>query len=319
MRTPCQVLVTGASGFVGSALCESLVGEGFSVKAAVRRMPANPIAGEVISVDLCDQESMTSHLAGVDCVVHLAGRAHVLNDQVQNPLELFRVANVETSLALARSAIAAGVKRFVFVSSIGVNGATTSAEAFNENSAVSPVAAYAHSKLEAEVALQALVQGTTMELVVVRPPLVYAASAPGNFARLLSLVEKNIPLPFARLGNRRTMISLGNLVDFLTLTIAHEKASNQLFLISDCQSVSTGQIVEALSVGMGQKARLFYMPGLLMKFALTLAGKKGIYTQLFSSLEVDSRKAQNLLGWIPREKPVEALIEAGKSYKQRRP
>ncbi|WP_027918201.1 NAD-dependent epimerase/dehydratase family protein [Pseudomonas sp. URMO17WK12:I7] len=310
-------MVTGASGFVGRHLCESLVQRDFSVKAAVRREPDLALAGDVVQLDLMDQVAVQQSLVDVDCVVHLAGRAHVLNDQVADPLAAFRQANVETTLALAEAALAAGVKRFIFVSSIGVNGNETTGQAFTEQSDVAPAADYAVSKLEAEQALDRLLAGTSMQLVVVRPPLIYDAGAPGNFARLLSLVAKGLPLPFAALDNRRSLVSLNNLISFLMLVITHDKAAGQLFLIADGASVSTRQIVSSLAIGMGRKARCFYMPKLLARLLLSAVGRRAMYVQLFNSLEVSTSKARDLLGWMPVEEPEAALAEAGRKHAKR--
>ncbi len=317
MVAPCRVMVTGASGFVGRHLCESLVQGGFSVKAAVRREPGQPLAGDVVHLDLLDHATVQQSLTDVDCVVHLAGRAHVLNDQVVDPLAAFRQANVETTLVLAKAALAAGVRRFIFVSSIGVNGNETTGQVFTEESEAAPTADYAVSKLEAERALHSLLAGADMQLVIVRPPLIYDACAPGNFGRLLSLVAKGLPLPFAALDNRRSLVSLNNLINFLTLVITHEKAAGQLFLIADGVSVSTRQLVKSLAVGMGRKARFFYMPKLLAKLLLTALGRPGMYVQLFSSLEISTGKARDLLGWTPVEEPETALAKAGRKHVRR--
>ncbi len=318
MSTACRVYVTGASGFVGRSLCRSLVQGGFSVTCAVRRDPGRVLAGHVVQVDLLNLASVSQSMSDIDCVIHLAGRAHVLDDRVSDPLAAFRLANVETTLVVAKAALAAGVKRFVFVSSIGVNGNETAGQAFDEQAAPAPVADYAVSKLEAERALRALLDGTDMELVIVRPPLIYDAHAPGNFARLLRLVEKGLPLPFAGLNNRRDMVSLANLVDFLTLTVRHEKAAGELFLIADGVSVSTRQIVDCLARGMGRGARCFYMPRLLTQGLLSLVGRRGMYVQLFSSLEVSTDKARKLLGWQPLQTPSDALVAAGKEFSHRK-
>lgn len=317
MTSACRVYVTGASGFVGKSLCQSLVQGGYSVISAVRRTPDHALAGEVVNIDLLDCASVTQSMQRVDCVIHLAGRAHVLNDQATDPMAAFRVANVETTLMVARAALAAGVKRFVFVSSIGVNGSETGGQAFTEQSAPAPVADYAVSKLEAERALQELLEGSTLELVIVRPPLIYGAHAPGNFARLLRLVQKGLPLPFGSLCNRRSIISLGNLVDFLTLTVHHPKAAGELFLIADGSSVSTRQIVQYLAHGMGRSVRCFPMPSVVARAALTLLGRRGIFVQLFGSLEVSTHKATTLLGWQPVESTPHGLVAVGKAFTQR--
>lgn len=317
MAFPCRVMVTGASGFVGSHLCASLVQDGFAVKAAVRRQPDHPLAGDIVQLDLLDQAVVADSLGDVDCIIHLAGRAHVLNDRVSDPLAAFRLANVETTLVVAKAALAAGVKRFIFVSSIGVNGNETAGGALTEDSAPAPTADYAVSKLEAERALCSLLADTGMELVIIRPPLIYDVNAPGNFARLLRLVEKGLPLPFAALNNRRSLVSLNNLINFLTLAITHEKAAGELFLIADSVSVSTREIVRSLAAGMGRRARFFFMPKQLARLLFTSLGRPGMYIQLFCSLEISTDKARGLLGWVPVEQPSIALAEAGRKYVQR--
>lgn len=312
-----RVFVTGASGFVGRRLCQQLVVDGHSVKAAIRKHPAETVAGELIVVDLLDSESLARAMQDVDAVVHLAGRAHVLDDRAADPLTEFRQANVDTTLAVARAAITAGVKRFVFISSIGVNGAETSGQPFNETMVPRPNAAYALSKLEAEQKLGELFACVTCELVIIRPPLVYDACAPGKFARLLRLVEKGLPLPFAGVGNRRCMVSLFNLVDFITLALIHERAAGEVFVIADGESVSTQQIVELLASGMGHRARFFFVPSPLMGALLRLLGRSSMHTQLYGSLEVDTSKAKRLLGWVPRQSASQGLINAGQRFKTR--
>lgn len=315
MMSPCRVMVTGASGFVGKRLCQALTAGGMQLTAVVRREVTEPLAGEILLTDLLDAERVTSAMHGIDCVVHLAGRAHMLDDRAEDPLAAFRQANVETTLAVAAAAIAAGVKRFVFVSSIGVNGSQTAAAAFSEHSTPSPAADYAVSKLEAEQALQALLAGSSTELVIVRPPLIYDASAPGNFARLLKLVDKGLPLPFAVSSNRRSMISLNNLISFLMLVISHDKAAGQLFVIADGASFSTRQIVDLIAQGMGRKARFFYVPQTAVRLLLSALGRQGMYIQLYCSLEVNVARARELLGWKPVEDPSSALMAAGREYR----
>lgn len=311
-----QVLVTGASGFVGRQLCHDLLQAGFTVKAAMRKLPAHPVAGEPLVVDLGDSDAMNIAMRGVDVVVHLAARAHVLDDRSSDPLAAFRQANVVTSLSVARSAVAAGVKRFIFVSSIGVNGAETTGLPFSESMQPQPNALYAVSKLEAEQQLEALFAGHDTELVIIRPPLVYDAAAPGNFSRLLWLVGKKWPLPFAFVNNRRSMISLGNLTNFIGLAIKHESAAGELFVIADGESLSTRQIVQSLALGMGYRARLFFVPRLAMSGLLRLVGRHNIFSQLYGSLEVDTSKAERVLGWVPPEAPRQALAAAGRRFKE---
>jgi nucleoside-diphosphate-sugar epimerase len=251
----------------------------------------------------------------VDVVVHLAARAHVLQEGVADPLAEFRRVNVDGALSLARQSIANGVKRFIFISSIGVNGGFTSGQAFTENSPEAPHADYAQSKQEAERALKTLAEGSGMELVVIRPPLVYAANAPGNFRRLLKLVASGLPMPFGSVNNRRTMVALPNLVDFINACIQHPAAANETFLVSDSQSISTGEMARLLSQGMGKTTMLLPVPDALMKWTAKLAGKSNLYVQLCCSLEVDNAKARRLLNWQPPLTAQAALVQVGSQYK----
>lgn len=314
-----NILVTGAAGFIGAALAESLATRfGYNVSGSIRHIPVSKAkAYSLISVGGVSKSTDWSFaLRHIHVVIHLAARAHVLGDDV-DALAEFRSVNVEGALALARQALAAGVKRFIFISSIGVNGAQTFNEPFNESCAPAPHADYALSKLEAEQSLSALVKDTAMELVIIRPPLVYAGHAPGNFQRLLKIVASGAPLPFATVSNQRSMIALENLVDFIALCVEHPAAANQLFLTSDGNDVSTTEIVRYLAAGMNQKARLFSVPNALMSCGASLLGKQAIYSQLYGSLAIDSSKARALIGWKPKKTPAKALFEAGRDFKRR--
>lgn len=307
-----RLLVTGANGFIGTALCQHLVLGDFSVHGLVRGEGPG-IGGVTYHLgSLDDQTVLRECLAGVDCVIHLAGRAHVMREEKGDPLTAFRVVNRDATLELARIAQEAGVKRFVFISSIGVNGAETSARPFDEFSSPKPHADYAISKLEAEEGLKTLLKGTETELVIVRPPLVYGVDAPGNFGRLLKLVATGLPLPLGRANNRRSIISLENLVSFISLCIEHPAAAGQLFLVSDGRDISTAQMVGSLAQGMGKKPLMLPVPDALLKVGARLLGKEPLYTQLYSSLQVDSSKARSLLGWKPQENTLEALEKIGR-------
>ncbi|WP_408698867.1 NAD-dependent epimerase/dehydratase family protein, partial [Acinetobacter baumannii] len=256
----------------------------------------------------------TESLDDIHVIIHLAGRAHILNEKVKDPLQEFRKVNVEGTLELAKQALENKVKRFIFISSIGVNGSSTNGKAFSEQDVPQPHADYAVSKLEAELALQKLFEGTETELVIIRPPLVYAAHAPGNFARLLKLASTNIPLPFIGVNNKRTFVALENLVNFIECCITHPLAKNELFLIADTESLSTKQLVTYLRQGMQKKANLIYIPHFVMKLGALGIGKIKLYEQLFGSLEVDSSKARTLLGWQPPLSAVSAIQKAGNEY-----
>lgn len=319
LRELMKVLITGASGFVGRAVFGALkLNSEYEVRGTAR---ANTKQKNDSLIEIGDISAVTGWSAAlheVDVVVHLAARAHVLNDNSADPLAEFRRVNVDGALALAEQALTAGVKRFVFISSIGVNGTQTTTEAFDESSVLAPQFDYALSKLEAEQGLKSLLQGTEMELVIIRPPLVYSGHAPGNFQRLLKLVASGAPLPFASVNNQRSLVALDNLVDFIACCVEHPAAANELFLISDGIDVSTPEMLGYLSEGMGQKPRALSLPNGLMRWGATLLGKKTLYTQLCGSLVVDSSKARELLGWQPPVTPREALIKAGHEFKASR-
>lgn len=306
-----RLLITGATGFVGATLVQNIKSI-YNITVLVRtqsnELPATIqqlVAKNIFEVDLPDN---------IDVIIHLAGRAHILNDQLLDPLDEFRKVNVDGTLQLARQALEKKVKRFIFISSIGVNGSVTTQQPFTEDSIPQPHADYAVSKLEAEQELKKLFAGSDTELVIIRPPLVYAAHAPGNFARLLKLVTTNLPLPFAGTSNKRSFVALENLVDFIQTCIEHPNAANQTFLVADQESISISELVQYLKQGMGKKARFIYLPQPLMKLGAACIGKSKLYEQLFESLEVDTSKAQNLLGWKAPISTQQAMLKAGQDY-----
>ena len=311
-------LITGANGFIGRALCDHLSALGLSVRGSSRH-PVSSQGDWVQITDIDGHTDWSQALRGCDVVVHTAGRAHVLREQEANPLNQFREVNVEGTLNLARQAMDAGVRRFVFISSIGVNGLQTAPGfPFTEASAPQPQQAYAQSKFEAEQALRELLADQAMELVIVRPPLVYAANAPGNFARLLGLVGKRLPLPLGRVDNARSMIALQNLVGFLELCLTHPAAANETFVIADGQDVSTTQLVELLAQGMGHRAKLLPVPAWALRGGLALLGRKGLGQQLCGSLQIDASKARTLLGWQPEICAADALRDSARQWLQSR-
>ncbi|SCZ27834.1 Nucleoside-diphosphate-sugar epimerase [Pseudomonas sp. NFACC48-1] len=318
MRPTKRVLLTGSTGFVGSRL-HAVLGSTYSVVAASRSPQIASDGSQTIGVgDLSSETGWAHVLQGVDCVVHVAGRAHKLNDKREDPLLEFRKVNVEASLNLAQQAYEAGVKRFVFISSIGVHGASTTAgRSLDELSPLIPHADYALSKLEAEKGLKDISIKNGMELVIVRPPLIYAGHAPGNFGALLKLVSSGLPLPFWGVKNKRSMIALENLVDLVSLCVVHPAAANQTFLASDGIDVSTPQIIRYLAKGMGYEARLFPVPDGVISSVARLLGRKTTYDQLYGSLVIDSSKVRSLLGWTPPIAPEEALFKAGRDYYSR--
>lgn len=309
-----NILLTGSSGFIGRALLGRLQTEPGLRLFEAGRQPVSR-AGYTCVGQLQADTDWSQALQNIQVVVHLAGRAHVLQSAGSDTPAAFQQANVDGALNLARQAAAAGVQRFIFISSIGVNGAQTDEHPFTELCIPQPQVAYAMSKYAAEQGLQALTQQTSMQLVIIRPPLVYAAHAPGNFRRLLQLVASGIPLPFARVENRRSMLALENLLDFIRCCIEHPAAANQVFLVADEFAVSTPQLVRYLAEGMGQPAHLFALPATLLRGCTTLLGKRALFEQVCGSLRIDASKGRQLLGWQPPVNPEQALRKAGREFK----
>lgn len=313
-----RILVTGATGFIGHRLCELLVSQGHDVLGVSRRGQGSVAGVDYRSADFTDADSIRQSLDAVDCLVHLAGRAHVLDKHSDAP-ELYHAVNCTATLQLARLALEAGVKRLVFVSSIGVNGNQSAGLRFSEDSIPSPVSEYARSKLAAETGLQALLQAAEMQWVIIRPPLVYGAEAPGNFRTLLKVADKGIPSPFVRVRNARSIVSVDNLALLISLATQHPDAAGQLFLASDGSDVSTHQILDALAQGMHRRRWSVPVPQALLKRLLTLMGKQQAYTQLCGSLTVDCTKARRMLGYQPDTDTLAALNRVGRQYRASHP
>ncbi|PHS86018.1 NAD-dependent dehydratase [Aeromonas dhakensis] len=290
------VLVTGANGFVGKAVCEHLIRCGANVKGAVR---SHPLASyHVQAPSMTADADWTVQLQQVDVVVHCAARVHVMSDTETDPLAAFRAVNTEGTLSLARQASAAGVKRFIFISSIKVNGEHTEpGKPFDENVQSPPEDPYGRSKYEAEHNLMALAKECGMAVTIIRPPLIYGEGVKANFASMMAWVRKGIPLPFARLNNARSLLALPNLCDFIAHAMAHPAAVNQIFLVADSVPVSTPQLLAAIADAEGVACRLFYLPpGVIRGFGRCL-GIDAKLQRIYGSLEIDTRKAQSQLQW----------------------
>lgn len=308
-----SLLITGANGFVGRALCAALLLQGRRVVGGVRHQCRLPVGARVSVVGSINGETDWSDaLEGVDEVIHLAARVHVRNDSAADPLAEFRKINVEGTLNLARQAAKAGVKRFVFFSSIGVLGSATLSDPFSESSEPKPHSDYAVSKLEAEEGLKKIGAEIGMEYVIIRPPLIYGAGAPGNFARLLGWAGLGLPLPLGAIKNQRSLVSLENLVDFVSLCLVHPKAANQTFLVADGVDVSTPQLIRLLGEGMGKPVRLMPVPVRLLELGALIIGRKNWMQPLCGSLQIDIGKARKLLGWNPRVPVDEGLRRAAR-------
>ncbi|MBF0123485.1 MAG: SDR family oxidoreductase [Candidatus Omnitrophica bacterium] len=308
-----SVLVTGASGFLGQALCRKLLASGIRVKGAVRSseklssLPEGAIAVQV--GEISGDTSWDAALEGIGAVVHLAGIAHRTDKRAQDLCEYRRV-NVLGTECLARACARAGVRRVVFLSSIGVNGDSTGKGPFSENDIPSPVGAYALSKWEAEQALRRVARDTGLEVVILRPPLVYGPKAPGNFARLMSLIKRGMPLPLGRVSNTRSFIYIENLMDAVLSCLEHPQASGQTFLLSDGEDLSTPDLIRKIAAAMNKKAILFSLPLGILKALGILAGQREAMEKLTGSLRVDSRKIRHLLGWSPPFTLKEGIAEA---------
>lgn len=295
-----KILVTGAAGFIGHALVQKLDGTGYKVIAGVRRSSDRPGSGIARAVrgEMLAETDWSTALDGVHAVVHLAARTHVMRETASDPLAAFRKINVQGTLSLADQADRAGVKRFVFISSVGVHG-RQGLRPFTEAGLPAPEEPYAVSKLEAEQALVQLADTSGMEVVIIRPPLVYGPGAPGNFGRLAEIIRKGIPLPLGAVNNRRSLVALDNLVDFIVCCLEHSKAANEIFLVSDEQDVSTTELIKKIGRALGKSPLLLPVPVWLMEAGLKLAGKGATASRLFGTLQVDCTKARTLLGWRP--------------------
>ena len=295
-----KVLVTGATGFIGQAVVTQLLGQNHQLIATTRSISsAMPTSVKQIQISSMSSDNDWSEaLQGVSKVVHLAARAHVLHEQVADPLAEFRKVNTNGTLHLAREAAKNGVERFIFLSSIGVNG-NSSNKPFTELDIPNPAEDYAVSKYEAEKGLLEISHNTAMEVVIIRPPLVYGPNAPGNFANLLKWVKKGVPLPFAAVDNKRSFIALDNLVNFIIDCLGHSKAANEIFVISDDEDVSTTQLLQKVGEALGKSAWLIPIPVGLMRAVASFLGKGDVARRLFGTLQVDSSKAKDMLGWRP--------------------
>ncbi len=307
------VLVTGASGFVGTEVCRMLFECGWQVRASLRSARELPAGVDPVLVgDIGPDTVWSPALAGVDAIVHLAARVHIMRETASDPLLEFRRVNTAGTERLAAEAVKAGVRRLVCVSTVKVNGEATTGRPFTEDDAPAPEDPYGVSKHEAELALQRVAANTGLEVVVVRPPLVYGAGVGGNLRRILRAVHAGLPLPFGAIDNRRSLVGVSNLADLIRVCLEHPAAAGQTFLVSDGRDLATSELVRLLAGGLGRAARLRSVPMPLIRVLGACLGRRAEVERLCGSLQVSPEKAQRLLGWeapVPVEEGLRRTAE----------
>ena len=325
-----NILVTGATGFVGSSVVNKLTHfPEYNILMSVRR-ETNCSFSSIIPVQIGDQTPNTNWsiaLQDVNIVIHLAARVHVMEDKSKDPLAAFREVNTLGTERLAREAAKAGVRRFVYLSSIKVNGEETglglgdlglskrnAGVNFSENNIVNPQDPYAVSKWEAEHVLHSISKETGMEVVIIRPPLVYGPGVKANFLSMVRWLHRGLPLPLGSINNKRSLVALDNLVDLIMTCIDHPSAANQTFLAGDGEDISTTDLLRRMGKALGKPARLLPVPEWLLKGGLTAIGKGAIAQRLCDSLQVDISKARNVLGWNPPLSVDEGLKKTAEWY-----
>lgn len=312
------VLVTGANGFVGRYLCDSLTHKGHKVRAAIRSVSFDNELDhdeQFVIGNIGSETRWEAALHDVDYVVHLAARVHIMNDDARDPLAEFRRINVEGTLNLARQAVAANVKRFIFISSIKVNGEETElSQRYTADDVAAPLDYYGITKFEAEESLRKLASDTNMEVVIIRPPLVYGPGVKANFFSMMNWLYKGIPLPFSSVHNKRSFVALDNLVDLIVTCIDHLAAANQTFLVSDNEDLSTTELLQRMSEALGKPARLFLSPTWLLMTVASFFGKRNVALRLLGSLQVDITKTMDVLNWTPPVSVDDALKKTADYY-----
>ena len=321
-RSATRIVVTGATGFVGGAVLERLSAlTDFELIAAVRK-PVSALFGRAKSVHVAGLEADTDWreaLQATNVVIHCAARVHVMDDQSSDPLAEFRKVNVVGTLNLARQAAAAGVKRFIFVSSIKVNGeGTAPGHSYRADDVPAPMDPYGISKLEAEQGLRVIAAETGMEVVIIRPVLVYGPGVKANFLSMMRWLNKGVPLPFGAIYNKRSLVALDNLVDLIVTCIDHPAAANQVFLVSDGEDLSTTELLSKMAAALGKPARLLPLPSRLLEVGAAMLGKQALAQRLCGSLQVDISKTRELLGWSPPVSVDQALRKTAESFLQLR-
>jgi nucleoside-diphosphate-sugar epimerase len=319
-----RVLVTGASGFVGKYVCSKLIASEMVPIAGIRDLGVWPELQQTIPGlnevsyfgDQSTNTNLRASLSGASAVVHLAARVHVMRESARDPLQEFRKVNVSWTRSLALAAAAAGARRFIFVSTVKVHGESTSGNPLRDESPFNPEDPYSISKQEGEEALRTVAAETGLEVVIVRPPLVYGPGVGGNFLRLIKLVDRGLPLPWPRRANCRSMIGVGNLADFLVRCVNHPNAAGQSFLVKDAEDLSTRELMTRLARLLNRPLRLFPVPEPWVRFAARLASKQEPASRVLDSLVIDSSHAQQLLGWTPPMTVDDGLAMTARWYRE---
>lgn len=313
-----NLLVTGATGFIGRALIKKILTmPEYHVSTAVRRISSDFVS-EIKQHNIGEISKNTdwvTALEKIDCVIHTAARVHIMADSAKDPLEEFRRVNTMGALNLARQAAESGVKRFVYLSSIKVNGEISPAgKPFTENDNFIPKDPYALSKYEAEVGLFQLANETQMEVVIIRPPLVYGPGVKANFLKMIKWLSKKVPLPFGAIRNKRSLVALDNLVDLILICVKHPNAANQVFLVSDGDDLSTTELFKRVAKALGEKVRLVAVNQRLLEMSLRLLAKNNLALRLCGTLQVDISKAKKLLNWKPPVSVDEGLRKTAQHF-----
>ncbi len=312
-----QILLTGASGFVGRGLVPPLLARRHKITAAMRNLNAefDLHIDQVQISGLSADQKWQPLLAGKDLVIHLAARVHVMSDNSADPLVEYRRVNVDGTLHLARQAADAGVKRFIFISSIKVNGeSTTGGMAYTADGPTAPTDPYGISKMEAERGLRALADETGMEVVIIRPVLVYGPGVQANFLSMMRWLHKGLPLPLGAIHNQRSLVALDNLVDLIVTCVEHSAAANQTFLVSDGEDLSTTTLLRRMAKAIGKPAHLLPLPAWMLEAGAAILGRRALAQRLCGSLQVDISKTRELLGWTPPCSVDDALRKTGKHF-----
>ena len=303
-----KILLTGSTGFIGTALKKSIFEKKiYELITPIRSSSKDGYDPKVMINSISQDTDWSLLLSDVDVVIHLAARAHILKEDSIDPLKIFRETNTAGTINLAQQASSSGVKRFIFISSIGVNGNETHNIPFKYTDIPKPIEPYAISKYEAEIAINKISSNSNMETVIIRPPLVYGPNAPGNFGRLFSAISRKMPLPLGSINNKRSLVALDTLINLIIICISHPKASNETFLVSDDEDLSTTALLKKISNALKIKPRLLPIHPYFLKICARILGKKEIIRRLCSSLQVDINHTKDTLDWKPPISVDEAL------------